>query len=58
MRGTAIDPNEYPFEIAAGKGINIMLTSHPAVLDCEAAFQALEFFELSKAEMEKDPSAS
>jgi circadian clock protein KaiC len=58
MRGTAVEPAEYPFEIAIGKGINIILKSHPAILDCEAAFQALEFFELSKTELDKDPSAS
>jgi circadian clock protein KaiC len=56
MRSTAVDPNDYPFEIITGKGLNIVMNSHPAVLDCKEAFQALEAFELSKAETEREPA--
>ena len=39
-----------------GKGLNIVMNSHPAVLDCKEAFQALEAFELSKAETDREPA--
>ena len=59
MRGTAVEPNEYPFNIVKGHGI--MLSSpelRPAPADTQPSFHALEFFQLPKEETEKDPTAA
>jgi KaiC/GvpD/RAD55 family RecA-like ATPase len=51
MRGTAVAPAEYPFEISAAKGITLISSDLGAALEVDRSFQALEFFELPK---EKD----
>ncbi len=48
MRGTAVEPGEYRFEIAAGKGIALIPSELALGAEVEQPFQALEFFQLPK----------
>ena len=48
MRGTAVDPNEYRFEIAAGKGVALLAPSRDGGAEVEEPLHALEFFRLPK----------
>jgi KaiC/GvpD/RAD55 family RecA-like ATPase len=52
MRGTAVDPDEYRFEIAAGKGVALLAPSLDGGADVEEHLQALEFFRLPKPNSE------
>jgi KaiC/GvpD/RAD55 family RecA-like ATPase len=57
MRGTAVEPNEYPFNIVKGSGIVLNSPEiRPAAADTEESVHALEFFQLPKEESEKDPT--
>jgi KaiC/GvpD/RAD55 family RecA-like ATPase len=57
MRGTAVEPCEYPFGIVKGKGVVIMSSASapasngdakkPIVVE-DVSFQGLEYFELPK----------
>jgi hypothetical protein len=50
MRGTAVEPNEYPFSIVKDHGIFLLGSDKkpmPIVVE-EPGFQALEFFQLPK----------
>jgi circadian clock protein KaiC len=48
MRGTAVEPDEYRFEIAAGKGVALLSPNLDAGADIQEPLQALEFFRLPK----------
>lgn len=51
MRGTAVRPEEYQFDIAAGRGITLISNDLAVGVEADQPLQALEFFELPK---EKD----
>jgi len=48
MRGTAVDPADYPFRVLTGKGLVLDGQIAELTLNQEPATQALEFFELPK----------
>ena len=48
MRGTAVAPDEYRFEIAAGKGVALISSELAVGADVEQPLQALEYFQLPK----------
>jgi KaiC/GvpD/RAD55 family RecA-like ATPase len=48
MRGTAIEPSEYPFNIVKDNGIVLLSHERKPVVVEEPSFQGLEFFELPK----------
>jgi circadian clock protein KaiC len=52
MRGTAVQPGEHRFEIAAGNGISLLSPSLNGGDDMEQPVQALEFFHLPKQDSE------
>jgi circadian clock protein KaiC len=48
MRGTAVDPADYPFKLLTGKGLVLDGRIPEVTLDQEPVPQALQFFELPK----------
>ena len=57
MRGTSVEPNEYPFNIVKGSGIALASPElRSATADTDESFHPLEFFQLPKEEPEKDPT--
>jgi circadian clock protein KaiC len=57
MRGTAVEPNEYQFNIIQGHGVVLASPQFsPAAVESEASFRGLEFFQLPKEEADKDPT--
>lgn len=52
MRGTAVEPEERPFEIVAGKGVALLSSNLDGGADLEEPLQALEFFHLPKQDGE------
>jgi KaiC/GvpD/RAD55 family RecA-like ATPase len=52
MRGTAVEPDEHRFEIAAGKGVALLSSKLDVSADVEEPLQALEFFRLPKQDGE------
>jgi circadian clock protein KaiC len=48
MRGTAVDPCEYPFNIVKGKGIVLLSSEKKPIVVEDVSSQGLEFFELPK----------
>ncbi len=48
MRGTAVAPDEYQFDIAAGRGITLISAELALPADGDQPLQALEFFQLPK----------
>ncbi len=52
MRGTAVKPDEYQFEIAAEKGITLISSDLAVAAEVGEPLHALEFFELPKEQDE------
>ena len=48
MRGTAVNPCEYPFNIVKGKGIVLLSSDKKPIVVQDVHLQGLEFFELPK----------
>jgi circadian clock protein KaiC len=48
MRGTAVDPGEYAFQIVTDHGIVLLTPDNKSVVVEEPSFQGLEFFQLPK----------
>ncbi|HTN72956.1 MAG TPA: ATPase domain-containing protein [Methylomirabilota bacterium] len=48
MRGTAVNPDEHPFNIVKGKGIVLLSSEKKAIVVEDISPQGLEFFELPK----------
>jgi hypothetical protein len=48
MRGTAVDPGEYAFQIVTDHGIVLLSPDNKSVVVEEPSFQGLEFFQLPK----------